>query len=68
MTTMSKTTAILNFKKSDNIGRAVFECEGDPGDVGRNHYLKVDAEIYEELGSPEVITVSIEPGDLLNAA
>lgn len=35
-------------------------------DGGRAHWLKLDHDVYEDMGRPEQITVTVEPGDLLN--
>lgn len=32
----------------------------------RGHYLTIDPEVWVDLGKPDVLTVTIEPGDLLN--
>lgn len=46
-----------------NNGRTYTSMEED-GD--RAHFLVIDEYVFEDFGSPEVITVTIEPGDKLN--
>lgn len=33
----------------------------------RNHEMGLDFGVWEDFGQPEAITVTVEPGDLLNA-
>lgn len=37
----------------------------DEPDEPQRH-VSIDADLWDELGKPETITVTIEPGDLLN--
>jgi hypothetical protein len=34
--------------------------------LGRKHVVSLDHDVWEDMGKPETITVTIEPGDLLN--
>lgn len=44
-----------------------FEQRSDPGEsLTRSRRVVVDRETFEDLGSPAQITMTIEPGDLLN--
>lgn len=45
-----------------NLGHALFSS-GE----GRRTRVSVDAGVWEDMGRPDTITVSIEPGDRLNA-
>jgi hypothetical protein len=38
----------------------------DPGDAQRHHRLFVERGVWADMGEPDTITVTIEPGDLLN--
>lgn len=31
-----------------------------------HRYTRIDKEVWSAMGSPQVVTVSIEPGDMLN--
>lgn len=45
--------------------RVIFSREPDEdGDLPHTHYLPRD--VWEDLGRPDAITVTIDPGDLLN--
>lgn len=48
-------------------GVAVFsnEAENDCGSM-RNEVLRISNETWTSLGQPDTITISVEPGDLLN--
>lgn len=66
MNPLLKTTTILNLKRegkrSARFTKVLDEGEDYVG-VG-DVYMAV--ELFHELGSPDVITVTIEPGDMLN--
>lgn len=42
-----------------------FACEPDGGDE-RGHTLTLDADVFEDMRRPDALTVTIQPGDLLN--
>jgi hypothetical protein len=44
---------------------AVYRQEVDEGEFSR-FYLEIDPQLWEELGFPSTITISVEPGDTLN--
>jgi hypothetical protein len=62
---MSKHRVILRSSEGwkDHV---LFNEEVDEGYPGVPHELKLRKDIYEELGSPNIITMTIEPGDKLN--
>jgi hypothetical protein len=70
---LSKTKSVLKLhivhdeRSSGGVGYAFFSVELDQ-DNPKNIFPKYDMEIskWEEMGKPEVITLSAEPGDTLN--
>lgn len=63
--TMSKTTTIMPLAR-EGASVARFHGEDDSGVKASIRDLYMSLDTYRELGSPQVITVSIEPGDKLN--
>lgn len=52
----------------DGGGQAVFCGSSEPPEPGARQptFLTLDKELWEDMGSPTVITVTVVPGDLLN--
>lgn len=46
-------------------GTIPFDCDGDVGDP-QSHQFFMSREIWLEMGSPEIITLAVVPGDALN--
>jgi DUF1680 family protein len=66
MPKLSKTRYVLDLDTDRPDGdRVQFTSEEDPR-VIPSLALRLDAAEWQALGSPEVITVTVEPGDLLN--
>lgn len=69
MTTMTATTTVLH-READ--GRFTHRSGREQqrflsrDDDGRQHMLFLDAEVDDDLGNPEQVTVTVEPGDRLN--
>lgn len=62
MPALSKTKTIL--QRVNLPGPPTFHQGEDAGQ--RGHFVTLDEEVFADMGQPEVITVTIEPGDLLN--
>jgi hypothetical protein len=62
---LSKTTSVLTQVESDSTWVS-FERERDePSDLTQREVV-IDYETWRDMGTPEAITVTIEPGDRLN--
>jgi hypothetical protein len=63
---MSKTVAVMQRKRVDlDPGNITFVMlEDDHDTVVRT--VKIDQQTWEDLGRPDTVTVTIQPGDLLN--
>lgn len=57
---------VVMHKVSRPPGRVVFSEILDDGDKGRCRHTEMLVGDYLDMGEPKVITVTIEPGDLLN--
>ncbi len=57
-----KTERVLKLAAQDELVGAVFIPE-----EGQHTELSINAQSFEDMGRPEVITVTIVPGDELNA-
>ena len=67
MSNLMKTRSVLEHQPhAGSPELVVFTGPNDEGDESRGHILSVNREVWDEMGSPEAITVTIEPGDLLN--
>lgn len=81
VTTLSRTRTVLNRVRSVEVtdasgrdlgvigepaGRGFYAQPAEPGEDARRHIVIVDADVYEDMGRPDTITVTIEPGDRLN--
>lgn len=65
---LSKTRSILTrstTKGDEDYARQWF-IQVDPDDSSVEREVYVDIQTYLDLGEPDVITVTIEPGDTLN--
>lgn len=66
---MTKTQTVLSipegWSKGVNRGQVFFGQEGTDEDT-RQHEMYLDRQVWEELGSPTTVTITIEPGDKLN--
>jgi len=65
---LSKTRSILTrddrYSEEEFGKRWFIQTDEETGIVRRNVY--VDVETFQDLGEPDTITVTIEPGDTLN--
>lgn len=71
MTELTKTVAVLSRATmraaiTDHVGFMAFPDSDD--ERVRMHHVAVDAEVWRDMGEPDVVTVTIEPGDRLNEA
>lgn len=57
---LTKTRTIMHRKNA-----LVFTCE-DGEEEYANHRLAFDGDVWDDMGQPDTITVTIEPGDTLN--
>lgn len=68
--TLSKKRAVMDYGYRTGQGgdedAAVFELPNEDIPTARSAVLHLDHDDFEAMGSPEVITVTIEPGDLLS--
>lgn len=63
--TLSKTRSVLTENGDPDLGvRWYIQVDEETEVIRRELYL--DIATYQDLGEPETITVTIEPGDLLN--
>lgn len=65
MPALTKTVTVLDFIGVDAEGMPIYCALGDET---RSHAVAVDPDVWEDMGRPDAITVTIEPGDLLNEA
>jgi hypothetical protein len=65
MSVLVKSQTVLKLSKRYP-ARVVFEQEPENRNEMRLHAIGIDRKVWEEMGSPEVITVTFEPGDKLN--
>lgn len=65
MSKLSKIRIVKHRVDTFTVGYEKFCVDEDPGLV-RATYIETDQ--WEQMGSPEYITVTVEPGDLLNEA
>jgi hypothetical protein len=64
---ITKHTTILRRVPPPGFYREVYFDNFDDDKVNnRGSLLSLEAEKWEELGSPDILTMTIEPGDLLN--
>jgi hypothetical protein len=65
MNTLSKTRFLMEFAAwTDDMGARFI---ADPDEVGqRQRSLTLTTDVWRDMGEPLAITVTIEPGDLLN--
>jgi hypothetical protein len=65
---LTKTTTVLQrFDDRRHPGRLGFRHLGDVEEELRSHLVFIDPAVWRDMGEPSVITVTIEPGDRLNA-
>jgi hypothetical protein len=65
--TLAKERTILQFRLEDRLrGQVTFRQEDIEGERSIRSFV-IAGELWRELGQPQILTVSIEPGDLLNA-
>ncbi len=62
---LEKTRTVLNNTNSTPDTGPRF-CYMDDEGVGRVYVLYMDLDVWDDMGKPDTITVTIEPGDLLN--
>lgn len=67
MVAITRTRSLLTFTGLVPSGNAVFQAiRSDGEDIERERQVEMDYGTFADLGEPETITVTIEPGDLLN--
>lgn len=64
MTDLAKVRVVLDH--TDDVDLGIDELVAGPILTADNYSLTVEASVWAEMGYPETITVTIEPGDLLN--
>ncbi len=68
--TLTKTIFVverqLRMQEAEDAGFAVFVSEHDEDDPDRFRAVTIDTDLDLALGSPDIITVSLQPGDTLN--
>lgn len=57
-----RTTTLMEFVERSDIGYHPAFTSTSP----RRHMLTLDGNVWNDMGRPETITVTIEPGDKLN--
>jgi hypothetical protein len=62
MATITKTKSVLHADRHSE--RTFVQRDEDSGVLRRKVYL--DITTYQDLGSPDTVTVTVEPGDTLN--
>ena len=60
---LTRSTFLLSFVWQADT-RAIFSY--DPHEDGNPIFWAMEADKWEDMGSPRVVTVTIQPGDLLN--
>lgn len=69
-TQLTKTRFVLvkpgGYTKGHNVEQIFFAYEADGDETTRMHELQMDLGVWRDMGGPETITVTIEPGDKLN--
>lgn len=67
---LTKTRTILQtsfgWSKWRDATQVFFALSADEEDVARRHEFLMDRLVWEDMGSPTTITLTIEPGDKLN--
>ena len=65
MATLTKTRTVMHRRPTEYADRVLFrqDLEGEPGVARGVTFSHAD---YTDMGSPQVITVTIDPGDTLN--
>lgn len=61
---LTKTRTILTHKGDDDDLYARFLSDTEDGDP--RHVLYMERDLWHEMGTPATVTVTVEPGDLLN--
>lgn len=62
MATLTKTRTVLHRVE----GTFSYRPAADAGETVRDQLVILDSEVWSEMGQPQTITVTVEPGDLLN--
>lgn len=62
---LSKTQSVMRRLKTEDFGATYANGSSAPGDE-ITRLTTIDRQTYDDLGQPFEITVTIEPGDLLN--
>lgn len=60
---LTKTRSILTRRGDDDL-YARFLSDTEDGDP--RHVLYVERDLWHEMGQPSTLTITVEPGDLLN--
>lgn len=61
--TLTKTRTVLHRDDGDT---PLFTPPATDGEDNRAHQLYLDPEVWVAMGRPDIITMSVEPGDLIN--
>lgn len=64
--TLVKTRFVVDLLHEDFEECVTFGSEHDPDDPNRHRIITLDSKVWDELGRPNQITITLEPGDLLN--
>lgn len=69
MRDLTKTRTVLRRNNGwpEGSGKAVFTAEPEDHEGARGTRVVLDDDLYVDMSRPATITVTIEPGDLLNA-
>lgn len=63
---LSKTRALLH--RRAEYPSPIFYPLHNEGDGARLHHLQLDPIIWDEMGNPDTVTVTVEAGDTMNAS
>lgn len=66
MTTLTKTRSVIQIDGDPSEVFGVQFAGSDPDNLEYWRFLGIDYGVWVELGSPTKVTITIEPGDLLN--
>ena len=64
---LTKTETVMHaFPRAGGNPSRWYTCPIDPDAPTRDHLVAIDTDLWEDMGCPETITVTIRPGDHLN--
>lgn len=61
---LTKTRRLVTIENAD--ADHAFYVDGDNADEPSRTVVGIDRQAYDDMGRPAVVTVTVEPGDLLN--